>query len=214
MLETNIIFYYIYINFIYYLIGGIFYLIDYYNIFVTYKIQLDQAQFILSTYKKIIYQVTLNTFIYMIPFCIVGGIHDMNYKDDFSMEKCFWDIIIGLPLTDFFFYTLHKLFHTKYLYTFHKKHHEIIAPVGISALYMSATDMYFGNIIPIALPAIILNYHPITVKIWISLAILNTIAAAHSGFDIISNFHDYHHSNFNKNFGANVFMDRLFGTYH
>jgi len=189
-------------------------MIDYYNYFVSEKIQTNKINDIMLTYNKIFYQVTVNTFIYIIPFCVIGGIYDMNYDMYFSIKKCIFDIILGIPLIDIFFYLLHKLFHTKYLYPYHKKHHEIIAPIGMSALYMSVTDMYFGNILPVILPALILSYHPITIKVWIAMAIINTITLAHSGFKRISDFHDYHHETFNKNFGTNIFMDKLFGTFN
>lgn len=207
------LFYYIYINLFYYLIGGITFMVDYYNIFIEKKIQIDKINNIMPTYTKIMPQVLLNTFIYLIPFCIYGGIYDANYEDAFSVKKCVIDLLISIPLIDIFFYVCHKMFHTKFLYQYHKKHHEIIAPVGISALYMSPLDLYLGNIIPSILPAYLLHYHPITVKILIFVAIINTIAAAHSGFKRISEFHDYHHSMFNYNFGIDIFMDRLFGTY-
>jgi len=190
------------------------FVIDYYNFFIANKIQMDKVNDIIQTYKKISKQVLLNTFVYLIPFCVVGGIYDSNYDDIFSIKKCAIDLIASIPLIDIFFYICHKSFHTTYLYQYHKKHHEIIAPVGISALYMTPLDMYFGNIIPSILPAYLLNYHPITVKILIAIAIINTIGAAHSGFKRISEFHDYHHSAFSVNFGINIFMDKLLGTYY
>lgn len=189
------------------------FLFDYYNVFVTNKIQNDMKNDIMPMYIKTLKQVVLNTFVYLMPFCVIGGIYDNSNEDTFVMRKCALDLLLSIPMIDVFFFVLHKLFHTKYLYPYHKKHHEITAPIGISALYMSPIDMYFGNILPTVLPAYILHYHPITIKILIFVAVINTIAIAHSGFRNVSEFHDHHHSAFKYNFGTNLFMDRLFGTF-
>ena len=94
----------------------------------------------------------------------------------------------------------------------HKKHHEIIAPIGASAIYMTLVDLYIGNILPVYIPMFILSAHHNTILLWIVMTTINTVTKAHSGFEGLSNFHDKHHSSPMHNFGLGIFMDKLFGT--
>ena len=212
MIYINALINYLYINLIYYTLGGIFYLIDYYKCYQ--KIQIDKEDKTMATYALSLPTVLMNTFVYMIPVALITGYYDDHHHGNFDLLRCLIDIAISMPLIDIFFYLGHRIFHINYLYGFHKKHHEIIAPVGITAVYMSPIDMYFGNILPLFTPIYLLRSHPITVKIWVLIVLSNTICVAHSGCQSLSEFHDYHHYAFNKNYGTDIFMDRLFGTYH
>ena len=109
-------------------------------------------------------------------------------------------------------YLAHKLFHTKYFYKFHKVHHQIKAPIGISAIYLHPIDLIFGNIIPIFVPFILLKPDFITIHLFNFFTIFNTIYESHGGFENLSEFHDIHHKLSRYNFGTDVFMDRLFKT--
>lgn len=57
--------------------------------------------------------------------------------------------------------------------------------------------------------------HTITIWIWVTLASINNVYS-HSGYSIPylpSNMaHDFHHSNFNSNFGIMDILDELHGT--
>ena len=115
-------------------------------------------------------------------------------------------------LTDFFFYSIHRLMHTKYFYKFHKIHHEIKAPIGITAFYMHPIDYIFGNLLPIYLPTLIVQADLITMHIWIILSVGNSVIVSHGGFLDKSEFHDDHHKYFKYNYGTEMFMDDLFKT--
>ena len=105
------------------------------------------------------------------------------------------------------------MLHLPQLYKYHKKHHEIHAPIGAGALYMGVLDFYL-NIISVILPLIILSSHPIVVHIWIFLTTTNVIIISHSGYKNWSEFHDRHHQYFRYNFGIGGLMDKLCGTYY
>lgn len=169
----------------------------------------------MNTYNKVLGTVMMNTFIYSIPIVLFGGYYDMYIGDDiFMIKKCLIDLFFGLFCIDPLFYICHKLLHTKYLYSlFHKKHHEITKPVGISALYSTGFEFYFGNILPIFLPLYLVRAHPITVKIWMLIVIINTVVFAHSGYKKLADFHDKHHEHFNKNYGTDIFVDKIMDTY-
>jgi len=206
--------YYLLFNIVYYVTSLILFLVDYYRLFIDSKVnETNEAADMMATYKKTIPNVVFNTSIALILPAILIAISKYGDEREFSYQRCAFDILISILLLDIFFYMLHRLFHIPALYKrFHKKHHEILSPVGFSSLYMTITDFYFGNLLPGYLPMFIVGAHPITIKIWIVMAILNTILLAHSGY-WVANYHDKHHSLFNKNYGANIFMDKLLGTY-
>ena len=113
---------------------------------------------------------------------------------------------------DFFYYITHRILHTKYFYTgYHKKHHEILTPVGLSATYLTVVDFY-SNILSIYLPLVLLYADATTTTLWMVISTLNTVFIGHSGINPIASFHDNHHRYFNYNYGVGIFADRLFGT--
>ena len=120
----------------------------------------------------------------------------------FSVYDTLKDLLISSFLIDPFFYFFHKCFHNKYLYKYHKVHHEIKNPYGFSSFYMHELDFMFGNVLPSFIPLIILSSTSTTVKIWIFITVTNTVLISHSGFDKISNFHDNHHKYTYYNYGA------------
>lgn len=210
----NSFIYYLIFNLTYYTTGGILLLIDYFKKFVAYKCQQDKSNLIIPTYKKIIPTVLYNTLLSTIPTIIIIGYYDTNYINKFNLNEIFFHLPLGFILSDVFFWIFHRTLHIPFLYKkFHKKHHEIISPIGLSAVYTTTFDFYFGNIAPVYLPMFLLKVNPFTMKLWMIITTFNTVFFAHSGFNI-SNFHDNHHLLFNKNYGANLIMDRLMNTYH
>ena len=186
-----------------------------YSPYTLFKSQQTNHNEIMQTYNKIITTVTMNTFVYSIPFIIMGGYYDTLFMHiPFTITKFICDIFITLVCIDPLFYLSHRILHINILYKlFHKKHHEITKPVGMSALYTSVTEFYVGNILPIFLPLLLINAHPLTVKIWLIIILINTIIFAHSGYKQLADFHDKHHKCFTKNYGTDMFVDKLLGTY-
>lgn len=189
-------------------------LFDYITFLPNFRI--DRKTNIINTYKKCINTVLINTFLSSIPPILFLSIFIYTFdldKQQFIFSKMFLDVVCATILVDITFYMMHRLLHTRILYKrFHKKHHEITEPVGISALYMTTMDMYFGNILPIYLPLMIMFPHKITLQFWLVFTTVNTVFGAHSGYVKIGTFHDDHHKLFCKNYGTDIFMDKLFGT--
>lgn len=217
MLFTSIYYTFIYwliFNLVYYLSSLVLFLIDYYFLFRKQKIQKKNWDYIMDTYKLCLIPVLVNSFFFAVFPTFVLSIFQNILNLEFSYLRMFINIILGTLLTDVFFFHGHKLLHHPKLYKhFHKKHHEITSPIGFSALYMTVVDLYVGNIFPVFIPMIIISAHPYTIMVWIFMTTFNTVFLAHSGFKHMAEFHDYHHKNFNKNFGTDVFMDRIYGTY-
>ena len=200
-----------------------FFIFGYYTIYIDFskkslenRIQHDNKKKILNIYWKIIPLVLFNLFITTFIFSIMtfSLLHYNNNpyyptKLSYSLFKLFiYKYVVDIP-----FYIGHRLFHTKYLYKYHKKHHEIKAPIGISALYSHPIDYIFGNLIPVFVPLILFNADFVSLHIWTFFTIFTTIYESHGGFSNLSEFHDFHHKYFRFNFGTNFFMDKLLNTY-
>ncbi|XP_019070040.1 4-methylsterol oxidase isoform X1 [Solanum lycopersicum] len=136
-------------------------------------------------------------------------------------------VLFYFILEDFVFYWGHRVLHTKWLYKHvHSVHHEYATPFGLTSEYAHPAEILFLGFATVIGPAIT-GPHLITLYLWISLRILETVEA-HSGYHFPwspsnflplyggSDFHDYHHrllytksGNYSSTF---VYMDWLFGT--
>ena len=162
-------------------------------------------------YIKILPTVFLNIYIYS-AFGLLLLPNVVNIKNkDITLLNTITDIFLSYLFTDIFFYTTHRLFHTKFLYKYHKKHHELHSPIGMGALYMSGIDLY-GNLIPVILGPILLSATSLVVHIWIFLSVTNTIIISHTNYKNWSEFHDNHHAYRNYNYGVGGLMDYIFRT--
>ena len=170
-----------------------------------------------NVYKKILPNVFFNIFILSAPaiYCFDNLLNNPKYHLLKNLPLiCKY---ISLPLlVDLFFYTVHRSLHNKYLFYFHKKHHELIHPIGIGSFYMSPVEFYGALVIPIFSPLILLGSNFYHTQLWITLTVFNGICVAHSNTKNLSEFHDYHHNvtkgYFKYNYGTDIFMDILFGT--
>ena len=143
-----------------------------------------------------------------------------------SSWKIFKDVMFISFVSESFFYWLHRLFHTSYLYKkFHKQHHEYQLAVSIAAIYNHPFDYLITNVMPGLLARVLLGrFHVITAYMWSFYAI--TFAHfVHCGYAVPwfpwsvfpfgsdIDYHDYHHSNNAGNFGSvTTFWDSICGT--
>jgi sterol desaturase/sphingolipid hydroxylase (fatty acid hydroxylase superfamily) len=133
----------------------------------------------------------------------------VDQNNEFTILK----LITLRLLHDFFAYTIHYLFHTKYLYHLHKKHHYWNKPIAMSFVYASKTEMVFNNLTPLFLSAWLAGLTPLWFTIFLTIGTMSSIAA-HSSYDLLNNrYHWLHHQHQHMNYGSDVFMDRLFKTY-
>lgn len=177
------------------------------------KIGLQNKEEIAKLYKKYYPTVLYNLFVLSAPFIFftVNFLPIPDYNET-SYPHMLGELICTKVLVDATFYTTHRILHTKDLYQFHKKHHEVTNPIGISAIYMSGVDLYFSNLIPITWTPLLVITSSLTYKLWIAISIIITIYMAHGGFKDLSEFHDLHHTYPKCNYGNNMFMDKLFNT--
>lgn len=210
-------FFYALFNTIYYGTNLILYFVDTSGLLLDMKCQkvADKEKHISeikNTYQKCLPISLRNTLLWSIPTVLTLPPLINIWGYDFTWGKFILDIVLSYFLMDFIFYWSHRFLHHDDLYiAYHKQHHEIIAPVGLSATYMTVVDFY-ANILSIYLPPILISSNKETVIIWVIISTLNTIFVGHSGYSPIANFHDNHHKYFNCNYGVGVFTDKLFGT--
>ena len=119
---------------------------------------------------------------------------------------------LWLMSTDVFFYTIHYMFHNKYLYYYHKIHHTYKYTYGMGAIYAHPIEFFLANLVPVALPMFIFG-----IPLWLCdrivfFATFYTITISHGGFKTtLGASHLNHHLKFKYNYGL-LKMDKVMGT--
>jgi sterol desaturase/sphingolipid hydroxylase (fatty acid hydroxylase superfamily) len=125
------------------------------------------------------------------------------------------DFTIAIILREILFYYSHRMLHLKPFYArIHKFHHRFTAPVALAAQYAHPIEHLLANVLPVALPCILLKSHILTFWIFLAFELFET-ATVHSGYDFLNGAakkHDLHHEKFVMNFGALGFLDWMHGT--
>merc|ERR1711964_59276 len=135
-----------------------------------------------------------------------------------SHKEMFWNFVFFVWVQKTLFFYIHWAFHSRWLYPYHKQHHEFKTPVAFAASYSHPLENILAFVFPFAMGPILLSAHAYTFWCWAICAVLGT-QAHHSDFkfpwilfDIQPEFHDYHHEVFNNNFGGGMFLDWWHGT--
>jgi sterol desaturase/sphingolipid hydroxylase (fatty acid hydroxylase superfamily) len=106
----------------------------------------------------------------------------------------------------------------------HYKHHQALAPTGLTAEYAHPVEEIFCNTVTTFIGPCLLPGHGAVVVVFLALRIWNTVEA-HSGYDLPwsvfklqpmnggARRHDYHHSHYDGNYGGIFsFWDKVMGT--
>jgi sterol desaturase/sphingolipid hydroxylase (fatty acid hydroxylase superfamily) len=194
------------------------YIIDvsYYDVSSRYKINPLPKSELMRLYQTYLPVVVKNVIISPIPFGVIAVQLvnlDSLYTAEFHITECILELVFTAIITEILFYSFHRIVHIPFLYKrFHKMHHSVKIPVSVATLYVDQWDMLFSNSIPLVFPAFFICSTTITSKIWF-IFILTESILSHAGYKYLSEAHNKHHTDNNINYGNNLFMDRLFGTY-
>ena len=137
---------------------------------------------------------------------------DTTFNTFFTWETLYKFLLYPL-ISDFIFYSTHRITHHNLLYKIvHKKHHEWIVPCAVAASYTTIYEYIFLNLPVLLLPAMILRINWNGSNIWFVIMTIKVVNE-HSGYTYfnISKHHTNHHKYQNYNYGS-FFLDSVFHT--
>lgn len=87
-----------------------------------------------------------------------------------------WQLLFAIAVNDTLFYWSHRLLHHRSIYRFiHKQHHEFRTNIGIAAEYAHPVEVVVANFIPTFAGLAIVGAHFVTLWIWLTIRILETV---------------------------------------
>ena len=154
---------------------------------------------ILSDYYKMLPNVFGNIVIAYPFFYMVEDI--MIIGQDYNNWSLLVNLLVWLGTTDILFYTIHRAFHSKYLYSIHALHHEFKYTYGMGAIYAHPIEFYMANLLPVAAPLVVFRIPLRVCDFIVFLATFYTVLISHGGFKLkLSSGHLYHHLKYKYNY--------------
>ena len=152
------------------------------------------------------------------------GMPNIVEAPDLDIVHLVRTFLIAHFLNDVGFYVTHRILHTKYFYSFHKKHHAFHATIAPAAEYSDFLESVFSNTLPTIAGCLFFGRHPLIFWVWLALRLHQTYEV-HSGFAFLHTWadffllthardtieHDHHHTVNKGNFGS-LWLDYLGGT--
>lgn len=124
-------------------------------------------------------------------------------------ESNIFPFISWIFFGELLFTVSHRIFHTKYLYCYHKQHHLNNPSYTTSSFDASILEFLIGNILPTVIPIYIIP-GTFILQVFYVIFIVYNVVLGHGQ----EGPHTIHHKKFNCNYGQGLYLyDRIFGTY-
>ncbi|XP_055937073.1 fatty acid hydroxylase domain-containing protein 2-like isoform X1 [Argiope bruennichi] len=213
---------------VYWSVGALFTLVDFTgkpHFIIKYKIPdptiTKYPRITEPRFRAVATQVLFNQTVVTIPviyFCYMLRNY-LGYDRAIKLPKpniFVFNIIAQVLVEEVFFYYSHRILHHPRLYKhYHKRHHEWISPVGVSAIYCHPVEHVLSNVLPTFMGSVIAGTHVTSLWAWLIFATGYGVIV-HSGYHLpltpTPEFHHYHHLKFKENFGIIGILDWLHGT--
>jgi sterol desaturase/sphingolipid hydroxylase (fatty acid hydroxylase superfamily) len=166
--------------------------------------------------------INLFCFFPILMYLMTKGMYN-RLRFTYKSLKLKYDIplfIFYILCVDAWFYILHRILHIPIFYKhIHKLHHYWKKPYAMSGLACHPLEFTFVNVGSVAItPLLFGSFHIFFLVPYLMISFI-TASVTHSGWDLKYFFpnpkiHDNHHKYFNCNYGTDMFMDKIFGTYN
>lgn len=141
---------------------------------------------------------------------------------------CLFEVLLYVLLFDGYFYAVHRLLHTKWMFKrIHAVHHKSTSPTVLTAMAFHPVEaLMITGFMPAAMVLVPIHFVSLVI---VSLFLSGSLVIAHSGYEVFPRWmakvpvlnvyvtpkvHDEHHKRANCNYSATISIyDRLFGTY-
>ena len=122
----------------------------------------------------------INVFIYL-PLSLYITLTIQPIESNFhSIYFEAFHIFLNIVFGEIWFYTLHRIMHSKYFYKYHKMHHEMKETLGLFALYAHPFDAIIVNMGSIYVLHLLLQFSAFQVYLVGTYATINTVVNSHS----------------------------------
>lgn len=120
----------------------------------------------------------------------------MLYHKSFTLQHLFTIINLITDLSGHYISFLRLLHHPLFYKKYHKRHHEWISPVGVSAIYCHPVEHVLSNVLPTYAGSVVGGIHVTSLWLWLAFATTYGVIV-HSGYHLpltpTPEFHNYHH---------------------
>eukprot|EP01118_Nematostelium_gracile_P010916 TRINITY_DN3831_c0_g1_i1.p1 TRINITY_DN3831_c0_g1~~TRINITY_DN3831_c0_g1_i1.p1 ORF type:complete len:296 (-),score=44.10 TRINITY_DN3831_c0_g1_i1:94-981(-) len=217
--------FYIFLNVCYAGSAFVFWVIDYFHLFASYKIQEKYPT--QTDYIKCALNLFQNYVVLILPGIIFGypffRLMGFNSNLPIPWLEVVRDVVLFALVEDVTHYFLHRILHTPWLYkNIHKVHHHYASPFGLAAAYAHPLEVIILGFATFLGP-LLFRGHFFSFLMWILYRQLDAVIT-HCGYHIPNPLHyipfyggtdphDYHHKTFIYNYSSRfTFMDILLGT--
>lgn len=165
------------------------------------------------TVLQMLKQTLVNMYCISLPISMLFSEHFLLFAEGELYEQIL-RLLVCILLEEILFYSIHRLLHLPVFYrSIHKLHHQIVAPIALSTLYVDPIDHLLLNVAPVLISPSICSVQGNFLYLWCLLVNISSIVS-HCGYNNLktTEFHELHHRHRNVNYGVIGLCDKLLNT--